>query len=344
MSQMADAVQKQEEDIKVWAQTKKISKRKMAECIIKFALRTCVQADQLHLDEIKLALTKPVTYITKTGGAVAIARAKALLKLMVDNNAELTIILPADITEMEGVIADYETLENMPKNEIDEKKSAGTAMIAAIQKEIDKDKEDIRMLVHSYLPELAASYDAAAKVGLPTGTKKLKLSLHITDAVGGSPLYKVLCKITNGVNTIDVKSGKKGFAKFYGLDNGLWNVTAELANYATFKQTEVSVSTGKIVKMEIKIKKNTLADKTIGNFSVKVFNQLNHAALAGLTMKLPAIDKTYVSDALGVMKDEGLEVGAYAAIISGPNVKERSVSFMVEGGETCEVGFGMEVV
>jgi hypothetical protein len=316
----------------------------MANCIIKFALRASVQADQLHLDEIKLALTKPVSDITRATGTVAIARAKALLKLMVDNNTELTIILPADITEMEGVIEEYEALVDIPKSEIEAKKAAGTAKIAAIQKEIDKDKEDIRKLVHSYLPDLVESYDNAVKVGLPAGTRKLWLVLHLTDAVGGCALQKVLCQVTNGVKTLEVKSGKKGFAKFYGLENGLWNVSAELTNYATFKQTEVKVDAAKIVKMEVKIKKSTLPDKTIGNFTVKVFNHLNHAAMAGLTMKLPGIDKTYVSDALGVMKDDGLEVGAYAAIISGEHVKERSVSFMIEGGETCEVGFGMEVV
>ena len=344
MKALKEAVDKQAEDIKMWAQTKKESKIKMAECIIKYAGRACLQADQLHMDELKLALSKTTTYINKATGAVALARARDLRKLMSDNITELTIITPADLTEMDGVITNYDDLVNMPKGEIEKKKAEGTSRIAAAQKDIDKDKADLGKLVHSFLPQLAESYDNAVKVGLPTGVKKLRLEMHVSDAVGGSNLRNVSCQVTNGVKTIDAKTGKKGIARFYGLENGTWNVVAMKQYYAEFKQGDVSLSEDKIVKMEIKIRRNDVPDNTVGSFALTVYNMQSGLKLAGLTMTLPSIDKTYVSDALGQLKGEGLAVGAYAAMISGEHVNERPISFMIEGNE-CTVGsFGMEVV
>ena len=344
MKALKEAVDKQAEDIKMWAQTKKESKIKMAECIIKYAGRACLQADQLHMDELKLALSKTTTYINKATGAVALARARDLRKLMSDNITELTIITPADLTEMDGVITNYDDLVNMPKGEIEKKKAIGTSKIAAAQKDIDKDKADLGKLVHSFLPQLAESYDNAAKVGLPTGVKKLRLEMHVSDAVGGSNLRNVSCQVTNGVKTIDAKTGKKGVARFYGLENGTWNVVAMKQYYAEFKQGDVSLSEDKIVKMEIKIRRNDVPDNTVGSFALTVYNMQSGLKLAGLTMTLPSIDKTYVSDSQGQLKGEGLAVGAYAAMISGEHVNERPISFMIEGNE-CTVGsFGMEVV
>jgi hypothetical protein len=344
MKALQKAVDKQAEDIKVWAQTKKDSKKKMADCIIKFAGRACLQADQLHMDEIMLALNKPITYISKANGTLALARARDLRQLMVDNITELTIITPADLTEMLGVITDYDDLVNMPKGEIEKKKAIGTSRIAAAQKDIDKDKADLGKLVHSFLPELVESYDNAVKVGLPTGVKKLRLEMHVSDAVGGSNLRNVSCLVTNGVKTFDTKTGKKGIARFYGLENGTWNVVAMKQYYAEFKQGDVSLSEEKIVKMEIKIRRNDVPDNTVGSFALTVYNMQTGLKLAGLIMRLPSIDKTYVSDAQGQLKGEGLAVGAYAAMISGEHVNERPISFMIEGNE-CTVGsFGMEVI
>ena len=344
MKALQEAVDKQAEDIKMWAQTKKDCKKKMAECIIKFAGRACLQADQLDLPEIKLALDKTVTYILKPDGAVALARARDLRKLMLDNNDDLTIITVADLAEMEGVISDYDALVNMPKGEIEKKKSIGTMRIEAAQKGVDKDKADLGKLVHSFLPDLAESYDNAAKIGQPTGVRRLRLEMHVSDAVGGSDLKNVLCKVTNGVKTFDVKTGRKGIARFYSLESGAWNVVATKENYGDFKQGNVSVNDDKIVKMEIKIRRNDIPDDTVGSFALTVYSMESGLKLAGLTLTLPAIEKTYVSDEQGQLKGDGLAVGAYAGLISGEHVKERPISFMIDGNK-CTVGsFGMEVV
>lgn len=344
MKALQEAVDKQAEDIKVWTQTKKDSKKKMAECIIKYAGRACLQADQLHMEEIMLALKKTVSYISRASGAVALARARDLLKLMEDNSTELTIITAADITLMTAVIKNYDDLVNIPKGEIKKKKAEGTSRIVAAQKEIDKDKADLGKLVHSFLPDLAESYDNAAKVGKPSGVKKLRLELHICDAVGGSDLQRVMCEATNGVIKVEAKSGLKGFAKFYGLENGSWKVSAIKKNYEEFAQDNVTLSEGKIMKMEIRIRRNDIPDDSVGNFALTVYNKQSGLKLAGLKLTLPSIGKSYVSDEQGQLTGVGLKVGAYAGVISGENVKERSISFMIEGNETAVGMFGMEVI
>jgi hypothetical protein len=89
------------------------------------------------LDDIKLASTKPVIYLSKAAGPVAIACAKDLMKLIEDNNVQLTIITLADHMEIGIAISDYLAPMDMPKSEIEEKKSEDTAKISAILKEID---------------------------------------------------------------------------------------------------------------------------------------------------------------------------------------------------------------
>ena len=344
MSNLGTSVQKQEEDIKLWAKTKKLSKRAMTDCVMKYVMRAYLQADQLGLTDVAMALNKVQSYIYQTAAAVAVARAKDLVKIINDNSAELTVILPADIAEMEAAIQDYSDLVDVPKSEIEKKKAEGTAQIEAIQKLIDKDKEDIGKLVQSYLPELADDYENAAKVGKPAGTKNLSMMLHVTDAVGGNNLRNAYCRATNGSEILDVSTGEKGFAKFFSLEGGLWNVLVQKKDYGDFKQNEVVVSEGKIVKMEVKIKKNTLPDMTEGSFLLTVFDEATGTKLPGLTLTLPSIDKNYTSNINGEFAGDNLVVASYAGFISGNDILTKAISFMIEAGKTSKGSFGVEKV
>ena len=344
LSQLKDAVDKQVEDIKMWAETKRTSKKNLGNIIIKFATRASVQADQLHLDEIMLALTKPLTYITKASGEIALSRARDLLKVMVDNNAQLTIIQAADITAMDEAIKKYDSLVNMPKIEIESRKAEGTSRIAAIQKEVDKDKADIGKIVYSFLPDLTESFNDAARIGQAPGTRKLRLVIHVADAVGGSSLRKADCYITNGIKSFTTKTGKGGIAKFFGLENGLWNVVIRVDNYPIFKQDEVTIDSKKIVKMEVSLKKNALPDKTVGSFVITVYGMKSGKKLGGVKLTIPSIEKSYMSEEMGIIKGDGLVVATYAAFLSGDRIVGRPISFSIDAGKTFEGSFGVEEI
>jgi hypothetical protein len=337
-----EAVQKKEEDIKMFATLKREAKRNMSENVIVYAERCKIQAGQLGLDEVVLILDKTVTYIYGATSEVALARAKELVDCMETHKEELTVIADDEIADLKALIEAYRVLMDVPKSEIEKRKAEGTTKIELIQKDIDKNKEAIGGLVHSYLPGLAESFDDANRIGEPAGTRRLSLEIHVADATGGSDLKGVLCHITNGSDEAEGKTGKRGFKKFYGLANGLWNVTVSFDNYETFSQDEVTVNDKKIMKMEVKLIKKVLPDKTHGNLELRVYHKYTEAKLEGVTLTLPAIDKTYISNAEGLIKGYDLMPGAYGGILTKNLLKTRTISFMIEGGETTETGFGME--
>jgi hypothetical protein len=340
---LQEAILKQAAEIKMFATSKKIAKFNMADCVIKFALRAKLQAKSLGNMELAMSLDKLKSFISSASADLALTRAKELVKIMSDNSSILTELIPADFTEMNKKIDQYAGLVFMPKNEIKKRKTEGTAKIAAIQKDLEKDKEDIGALVLSYLPDLNAEYEEAAKIGKGSGIRHTSMVLHVVDSVSGAALRYVRCNITNGIISFNKKTTRKGYVRLYSLENALWNITADFAGYETFNQEEVGTDIRKIVKMEIKLKKKPISEIKTGSFVVTVLNEKTGKPMGGLRLKLNEAEKEYVSNEYGEFSEKTMICGACTGIISGDNVVRKDVDFTVNDGKLTEVTYFVEL-
>jgi hypothetical protein len=336
---LEEAILKQAAEIKMFSSGKKIAKYSMANCIIKFALRARLQAKALGKTELAMSLNKKKSFINRASADDALARAKALEEIMSDNSAILTELTPADFTEMDKKIGQYSDIVFTPKSEIKKRKAEGTAKIAAIQKDIEIDKEDIGELVLSYLPDLYAFYKEAAKIGKPAGIRHTSLVMHIVDSLSGAPLRYVRCSINRGITSFNKKSTLIGYARFYSLENALWNVTAEYAGYETFNLAELGTNKNKIVRLEIKLKKKPMSDIKTGSFLITALNENTGRPMEGLIMKLNLSEKQYVSNSEGEFSEKTMICGDCDGTISGDGVDTESVNFTVKEGEITEITY-----
>jgi hypothetical protein len=339
LSLLEEAILKQTAEIKMFATSKKIAKSKMALCIIKFALRAKQQAKALEKTELAMSLDKKKSFINRASAEDAKTRAKALEEIMSNNSGLLTELTPADLTEMDEKIAQYSAIVFTPKSEIKKRKTEGTARIAAIQKDLETDKKDIGELVLSYLPDLYASYEEAAKIGSRAGVRHTSLVLHIVDSVSGAALRYVRCNISNGIKSYNKKTTLRGFVRLYSLENALWNVTAEYAGYESFMQEEVGTNKKKIVTLEIKLKKKPLSEIKTGSFLITALNEKTGTPMEGLIMKLNQSERQYVSNGNGEFSEKTMICGDFYGTISGDYVVTESVNFNVKEGEVTEITY-----
>ncbi|MEI6853941.1 MAG: hypothetical protein WCL06_13935 [Bacteroidota bacterium] len=298
------------------------------------------------LDKPDLAKATDVErdYFLNCSNKVCIERARYLLGFVTDNSGILTELTPAEITSMVDSLKDFNDINNMPQSVIKAKKAQGTDVLKTLFGELDVIKHLVKKHIRAYNSNLLPLWIKENKIGKSAAARPISLNLHVTDAVGGVDLKKAECTITNGTKTLVGKTTSKGFRKYYGLESGLWNITVTLKNYESFKQTEVAIGVNKTLNMEVKLKKNTLPDALEGGCKVTVFNLANGNKLKDISMYFSAIDKTYVSDAAGLINVSNLAVGAYACTLSAEHVTTKFVSVSIDGGKTTEVSFGLSVV
>ena len=334
-----EAILQQAEDIKRFAAEKKLYKLEMSGLIIKYAKRAYLQAKALGKTDVALSLKKTIDYIASASDKKAEARAKELVNIMEENMEDVDVITEDMVTEMRDAIKAFSDIMDIPKSEIERRRAEGTARIAALLKETDVDRADLRDLIFSYCPDLLEGYDDAARIGVPEGTKHVSLQMHVTDAVGGMALKNVVVTVTNGEKVVKKTTGAKGFTKFLGLETGLWNVVAEKKGYPVFRQDEVAVNNEKAAKMEMLLKKNALPDNDLGSFALTVYEKGTDNKLIGFELYLPSVDKTYTSDENGLFSGKDLVVGAYAGVISGKEFVTKNVSFTIDGGKETRGSF-----
>jgi len=333
------AILEQVEDIKRFAIEKKLAKLAMAELIIRYAKRAYLQAKGLGKMDVALSLDKQLYYLLRGSAKTIEARAKELVNIMEENMEDVDVITEDMVTEMRDAIKAFSDIMDIPKSEIERRRAEGTARIAALLKETDVDRADLRDLIFSYCPDLLEGYDDAARIGVPEGTKHVSLQMHVTDAVGGMALKNVVVTVTNGEKVVKKTTGAKGFTKFLGLETGLWNVVAEKKGYPVFRQDEVAVNNEKAAKMEMLLKKNALPDNDLGSFALTVYEKGTDNKLIGFELYLPSVDKTYTSDENGLFSGKDLVVGAYAGVISGKEFVTKNVSFTIDGGKETRGSF-----
>ena len=199
--------------------------------VFKFMLRAAVKASAIGNTELEVSLDHPLSYFTECDDATVEVRCEATKKIMKTNILLLTNILPADITAMEAALLAYHNALLSPEEAIEKRKTQGTEIITQLLNNAEPTRSNIGKLFHSYLPEAASLFDAAASTGKSTGIRHTSIALQILDSLAGMPLKGVKVTITNGSETITKYTTDRGWVRFYSLNNALWNLTIEYPDY-----------------------------------------------------------------------------------------------------------------
>ncbi|MEI8204633.1 MAG: carboxypeptidase-like regulatory domain-containing protein [Bacteroidota bacterium] len=255
MAEVQTAIDKEAEDISVITAEKQLVKFDMGHFLFDLSLRASVEAHQLHMNELSLALDRPLSYFTDASDTDASTRAHETIALL--SNPALTSILPADIVTAHAKETAYNAIKILPKHEIKLKKSETTAIIPEKLNLIDESENRIGKLIYSYRKNLINAWEEVIKVGEPVGVRHISLVFKLTDHTTGVPLPKVKVTLTNGITTITRYSSKIGWARFYSLETGNWSAQIEYETYHSQSKTDIGIEEDKIVKFDIKLEKTT---------------------------------------------------------------------------------------
>ena len=211
------------------------------------APRASVQAGELNSTELPITPSEPEAYIGNADDTLAIERAKKHLTLM--QNAALTILIPADLLEMQAAIDLFEGKKTAPQLAIDEKKSYGTAKIPDILHDLDNDTDAIGKLIHSFSMPFSTYWDEANKIGTPEGMRHYSAIFKVTDSITAGPIPKVQVTAYNGETTIVKFCSEKGYARFPSMESGNWNFKIEINTYLPNTLTNLGIEDRKSTRL-----------------------------------------------------------------------------------------------
>ncbi len=260
LAKLKTAILNQNVNIKVITTNKSLIKETLNATMVKYMLRASIQAHQLGKVEIEDALNLSENHILYTPDNLAATTAQNLYNLMNANAAVLTILKPADFTEMQAAIDSFTSIQVLPVKNIQHKKAVGTGLIPMLLDEVDIYKSLIGKLIHSYLPALAADWDDTVKVGKPAGTRHISIIMKFRDADTGDPVINVTTTFTKGSLTEVRKSTKRGCIQIYTLEVGAWTATSVSEIYNTVVNTNISVGDKRTARITLKLQKKVQPD------------------------------------------------------------------------------------
>jgi hypothetical protein len=259
MLNIQEATVKQAEQIIPITRNKNRLRLVMADTMVKFLLRAAVQCNNKKRFDLEKAFTKGKTYFTRGRETDAVMKAKDLVDLIVKKHSIVTVISNSDIVEMEVAIHEFDVLKPIPKMEIKQKKATTTDIIPAMLNNMDVNKEQIGMLIHSYLPHLAHTWDETIKVGHSTAIRHISLEIKVVDSVVNVPLRRIKCTISNGKDSFVKQSTRRGNIRFKSLQDYVWTVTIEHQMYQTEVRHDIITYQKKITRLTIPLIKNTVS-------------------------------------------------------------------------------------
>ncbi len=255
MTTLEVAILKQSEDYKYIAADKAIYKKIMGNIVITYCMRGYIQAFILQLPELAGSLKYPRSYVTYAADKLALSHATDLRNMLNDNKSVITEITEDIIDEIDLAISRFSDVLNKPKNKIKERKSEGTEKLAPNFQKVGFDKELIGTFLEAYKPNLASGWYNATKIGAGIGRRHNSLLYRFLDSNSGTPIYKMKCIITNGVETIVKYTSKKGYLRLNSLEVGTYNVTYEHPTYPGGSRTNIGIDDHHTAKATIKLTK-----------------------------------------------------------------------------------------
>lgn len=344
VTKIEDAMAIQNKDIKAVAVNKEVLENIMAETIFKFQLRAAVRANQLALVELELSLDKPISYITRNEDDVVILRANEIKNIMKTNLGVLDNLTPADIVDMEAAIAAYVDKKDEPDEAIDDRKSLGTDPIPELLNQADVPKNNIGKLVLSYLPDKAHQWDTLARVGKPTSVRHTSIALRYTDFVTGAPLKDVKAFASNGLETIEKLSTRKGWVRFISLDTGNWSVTSEHPVYRTDSKTDIDVFEDKMVRFDVQLQKQgpPEPETTTGILDMFALDMDTGLPIFDAQYTLQPANRVGATDEDGEGYEDLIPPGEYTGQLIKDGYNHLDFDFTIIAGETATLQLFME--
>ena len=169
------------------------TKIEMADTVVKFILRAKVKARKLGELTLLKQLDESHTYYIKGSKLEVVSKAKAARNVLNDNKTILTIITPADITEIDTKISNFENAKDEPIEAQIVTKAAGTDLLPPLFKSADIVIENILDLVDSYIGKSQPAFtneiklDAILRV---SGARHTIADFDVLDDADGTPLLK----------------------------------------------------------------------------------------------------------------------------------------------------------
>jgi len=163
----------------------------MTDTVIKYILRAKVKAKRLGLLTIANQLDETHTFYVKGAKIEIISKAKAARNVLNHNKTVLVIITLANITEIDGVIADYENIKDEPVEAKIITKAAGTDILPPLFKSADASVVNIIDLIESYVGKSQPAFtneiklDAILRI---SGERHTSIDFHILRDDDGTPL------------------------------------------------------------------------------------------------------------------------------------------------------------
>ena len=235
---------------------KKLLLKLMVAIVYHFQLRAKVQAEALGLTELYNSFNKKISYLSQGNQETILANCEAMLKLMSDHTGDLTVLLPADITQMEDAISDLKTIAAKPIKTIKDRKAATTDIFPKLFTEQDKVCNLIANIIESFMPaELFTTWTDERKQGESSGVRHLSFVQQFLDFATGVPLSNVKVTLTDGIKTYVLKSSKQGYVRKYSLTSGNYTSSAEYPTHDTLMTENIGISDDVTVKITSRLKK-----------------------------------------------------------------------------------------
>lgn len=253
MTTFEEAILKQAIDISMYSGEKKVYKNIMSTAVDTIMSKGFVQATVLQMPDLADQLNHPKSYVSLAADKLAISRATDIRNILNENLTDLTEVTEDDIAELDLKISKFNQVHDLPTSKIKTRKSVGTEPIPKVILLIVKDKKLFTKMINSYLPALNTAWANASKIGESTGARHLSMYYLITDSITGIPIPKVNYTLTNGTETFQGKTSKKGILRKYSLEMGTYDLTVDHPAYHSASKSNIP-----------------LTDKTTARFTIKL--------------------------------------------------------------------------
>ncbi|MEI8204522.1 MAG: hypothetical protein WCH34_15985 [Bacteroidota bacterium] len=324
MTLMDLALLKESEDIKEIAKNKALTKSAMITIMRPYVFAASVQANQLHKFELENSLKSQFAALSKADDNKAFNIATDIKILLETNLPTLTILTSANISTIGMGITAFGTIQNRPKQAIENKSAQTTAVIPGLLAQLTESKIRIGNLVEFGAPALLAEFKKAARVGKPTGRRHVSLYIKFVFGVDKIPVKGIKCTIVSGDISHIKKSTARGIIQFHSLANAPWQITAESKIYNTIIE-EVVTNDKKIIRLIIQLHKIN----PTGDLLIIPLNKNTGDPMPNLHLAIPSINLTLDAGQNTQIVGTDIPVGNYDGTLSGNLIQTQSITFAI---------------
>jgi len=228
----------------------------MSDTVVKYILRARVKAKRLGLLTIVNQLDETHTFYVKGAKIEIISKAKAARNVLNDHKTVLVIITPAIITEIDGVISDYENVKDEAVEAKIITKAAGTDILPPLFKSADASVVNILDLVDSYVGKSQPAFtneirlDAILRI---SGEMHTSIDFYILSDEDGTPLLNSEVKDNDNSKIYQPGADYLTIIPVHRPGLGSFDITCPGFHPAAFG---AQLSRGVINNLTIRLKKN----------------------------------------------------------------------------------------